>query len=249
MENCIHFFDKALIPYHKNIVAKNSLMIPGSFIKFKPKNSFHHGSDLLRFCNSIDKIIDSFSEFDYEIKIYVFLDNTTNDELIEYEKYFKSESQHNAIFVNDPSDIKYYDINYYAHKCGVLWTFVAQYDKYFAIFSHINIYVTKKTYDHAIVIMDSNEIDILNSYNIIIVTHKEIDAMQNLCYLSPMTTADSLNIIEEFFITVKNHPLVGGHRNPVKIIDGLTEYCSKCNKIFYSTLIHDNKCVRCQKLN
>lgn len=201
--------------------------IPGTIIKQKAYRTFLHSSTLERFADSLD---------DIKGHVYVYLHDADQSEMDQCRTAWTGAYQRPVTFVNRLSDIKpQEDYSLVARKCGPLWSLVADYDLHGPRFANKGIYVDDKTYSAATVIMTEEELKILHKYLIC-----PSPADQGPTYeLTPKNTS-------EMTVYIKNVPLPGGRRNPVRAIEGLSGHCSGCSALMYLKYIQSDTCVKCQ---
>ena len=100
------------------------------------------------------------------------------------------------------------------------------------------ISIERQYYDKAIIVMTDDEIKEMHDYYDINILDKIDFNVESDCYLSiKKNILDTIN----YTIKLKVIGLEGGHRNPCRIIKGMTEVCGKCMNIIYVNKKHSSE--------
>ena len=91
-------------------------------------------------------------------------------------------------------------------------------------------YIERQYYDKAILVMTDDEIKEMHDYYDINILDKIDFDTSSDCYIS---IKKNIHDTTNYIIKIKVIGLGGGHRNPCRIINGLTKVCDKCMNIAY----------------
>jgi hypothetical protein len=245
INNIYDFLNKNKIPYSTNN-QHNYINIPNGIIKYKSYASLQ-SSDILS--TTIQQIKTLLEQYDCDIYIIVLTNTNKYNDINEtctnitdnLYRYFRNKNNplNRLHFCKTPTEIlKYYNIygfNYCINKCGAVWTLISCYDIYFKIFKKYTILIEHNAYYRAIVVMTDDEIDILNTYSIKVVN--DIPKC-NVCMITKYNNKCNTGIIYGITFTSLN----GGSRKPLRLIEGLTTTCCKCNGIIYDDIKKKHYC-------
>lgn len=218
------------IPYDKELNKKvrgvyrtpNAIILHNSFCKYR------HNSGLYEMCNRINAIDNPY--------IYMYLDNITSEQ--DYQKMIDQLSENVDInriviitdlqeIINIPNIMNY---SFGIYHTGAIWTLIMK--DFSQILQNRPIIIPSLVYGRAIAIMNDDELEYLNSYNIVV----SDEEYENLVHI----TRDTYNNKEPFAHIIKFIPLEG-QRVAGRLVDNVTTVCEHCNKLVYVDRKH--KCV------
>jgi hypothetical protein len=199
-----------------------AIILPGVVIKECSRKALDHSSGILRFANTANAIL-SVMPGDYKLHIQCcpeppegLLESVINGEF----------------YVNKDID---YKCKYFIGNPGPLWTIVSDED----LRKLATIYTSRKTYNHAITIMTDAEVEMLA--NIIVIESDKLTKDDIIVHITAENYR-SRDIYREFTYMIKNIPLLGKKRYPCRIVEGITQLCTKCNHIIYCKYMKSHNC-------
>jgi hypothetical protein len=221
------------IPFKVLKDRKNIILVPHGMIIIKKYNQLIQENKFKKFIQSINGIDNTIYLYIDELNLY----DATFDMLCQ-----KILSQNLKInIITTPNDIlqyqEIYDYYYYIDICGPIWSMVVEPEKYHQILLDKIVRIHINVYNRAIVIMTDEEIEILMTFNIVIV-----DSLQEndvLCYIKQ----DNYNARDTFNLFIKYVPLSGLTRQPLRIIEHITTECDYCHAIIYIDRFHECKSI------
>lgn len=224
------------IPFNKKKIKDNIIFVPNAIIKIKNFQTIKSNMDIEHF---IKQIYGLYNQYNKHIYILILdIDNTYKFEHFTHMFYYNINSMMASI-CESPELINISEYFYGIRNQGALWTLVSQFEYYYQIFRNKLIYTDINTYQRAIIIMNDNELELLNRYNINILP--EMIENENICYITQNTFKER----DMFNYVIKYMPLVG-IRVPCRLIENITTICPQCSCIAFinnNTIKKHGKCV------
>ena len=253
------------IPYHKNkikIIINNSqkhletnqrynnsypnnYIIPGAIIRILSKNKFSHESGL----KDYEKTLVHWKNLGIKGIIYNYIYNLTpSDGYSVLDLNNDTSINHMGLdvkFISNLNEIIPEPYIYQINTSGPIYTFAI--DDNVLKYSDYTYYITRNQYNRASSYMTDNELKSLHRVDL-----KIVDKIPDCCYKvfpsNKKKPNSDINYLTQFHHYMKYIPLPGGFRTPIRLIEGHTHSCDKCNNIFNNRYMKDNLCFKCHKL-
>jgi len=255
METIEEFLSSHNIPYEKNItVEHNNVLyfypIITPFCIFNCKGGEYKAYKHFKIDLLVDQINRQLELIPDEFKIYILV--TQGSDLALLRELF-SDKRINIITQLDESIINYDMMpKYYCENAGVIRSLVSKlntdYDKLNSMLK--GIIFDKSQFDHAITILHDDEMEKLKNYEYTI--SSIIPERYILVTTSGALKDDKYDdIFNVFFFKTKCYSLEDNNNKRLvcRLVQGISEKCTKCHNIFMIKYLHDGICTKCKKVD
>lgn len=235
------------IPYKRNMKLKNNahqtiaefdFIIPNAIIEVKSgcfKISEHN--------KAVNKLLIQLRRIRNNIpnnyKIYLFSVKILSDDVINLIK----ECHNDVIIIYDLKKLEINNYPYATRDTGVLRSFVSEYNDKYNYYKSLYdpLYVPKSIYNRVIIGMTNNQLMRLNDMNIYIVNEIPNDCV----YISgrKLNNLDGDKLFKVFNEIIPYYDII--YAPIMLIINGVSEWCCKCDKIKYLECFDNNICTIC----
>lgn len=248
------YLDTQNIPYYNNklhhIIGEkfgDNVIIPGHIILNYSINKFCHKEGTKSYSKQLFKLYKS--NIKQHIYIYIYnYDNTSEDnkKMLNYiqNEYFTTTYDLNITYITDITQIKSDEFIYVINSCGPIYTLVVLPDN--NPYTKFKYYIGNSQYQRALTYMNEHEVNLLKRYDIIIDDDIINNTQYKVNFKNCKTPTTEINYLTTFHKYMKYIPLPGGTRNPIKVIEGHTTKCIKCNQIFNNHYIVNTTCFKCR---
>lgn len=240
------------IPYKRNrkikqdnqLLVEYDFIIPGAIIEVKTTllNQNIDDNEYEVKINTLKKQLQRQQQYaPYDYNIYVYCDKYVSDELkqqIQYTDKIK--------IISSINDIQIINLPIVAESINSLKSLASVNNNEFTYlvkkFNTIHTYT--ETYNKVYSLVDEQEMKRLESFNIILhdekIPHNHIRLIEkNRINIQNYRE----NLFNMFSYEIKYYKI--NNIYPVRLVDGFSKYCEKCNKIFMSHFIEKGKCFKC----